>query len=654
MPTSRGSVCEDEDGISQPRIVANRYEVVRRLGNLGLDGVAYLVRDLQADSCPLRTLKEIHVGQLSPSQLRQLLDEAEMLSQLNHLLLSTPLESFLDGEFYCSISHYWEEGDLGQVLIACKQAGRFLPESQIAAWFVQLCLAVRYLHSRGIIHRNLKSSNVFLDSGRIRIGDLCPSLLMLGHHKATTSIFYGTPHYTSPEVLRHDGVTSQCDLWSMGCILFEMCHLRYAFDSQSMMGVVYNVVRGRSNPLPSGPRQYGPELLSAIDALLRPVAEDRERSASLLGSKYFGLHLNSLRNQLLASDPDICRVLARREAAARAAEARERAAEAARLEEERLLAEVRGGLGGGRRRGDGGGEDADFDGDDSDGPGGPLINQPGVQLPYSGRGGVSLTLACEADWERRMRDLLEAGSGGNRHPTGPEPLRSNSRLVGNADVPDGQDAISRCLYGGGGAGGIRGLSAASSRSNNRQWRRGQSSLHYDIGSVPLLTAATPRDGPRRVEPGTLGLGSAVANGDATVGHADNQADDEINSNSDVDVDGDDGDEDDEETAAALLPHPGADLVEQIDNLAPLPCVADSVCFTPASRAVRIEMLRRQALARLPKETFDRLAEFLREARSTAGWKEAELQDRLASMHPRLADCFLVDQLVFLEACQREE
>ncbi|PAA61429.1 hypothetical protein BOX15_Mlig011265g1 [Macrostomum lignano] len=412
MPTSRGSVCEDEDGISQPRIVANRYEVVRRLGNLGLDGVAYLVRDLQADSCPLRTLKEIHVGQLSPSQLRQLLDEAEMLSQLNHLLLSTPLESFLDGEFYCSISHYWEEGDLGQVLIACKQAGRFLPESQIAAWFVQLCLAVRYLHSRGIIHRNLKSSNVFLDSGRIRIGDLCPSLLMLGHHKATTSIFYGTPHYTSPEVLRHDGVTSQCDLWSMGCILFEMCHLRYAFDSQSMMGVVYNVVRGRSNPLPSGPRQYGPELLSAIDALLRPVAEDRERSASLLGSKYFGLHLNSLRNQLLASDPDICRVLARREAAARAAEARERAAEAARLEEERLLAEVRGGLGG-RRRGDGG-EDADFDGDDSDGPGGPLINQPGVQLPYSGRGGVSLTLACEADWERRMRDLLEAGSGGNR------------------------------------------------------------------------------------------------------------------------------------------------------------------------------------------------------------------------------------------------
>ncbi len=71
------------------------------------------------------------------------------------------------------------------------------------------------------------------------------------------STFTGTPYYMSPEVLKHEGYNSKSDIWSIGCLLYEMCTLQHAFEGQGLIGIMYKIVEGR---VPELPKQYSPDL----------------------------------------------------------------------------------------------------------------------------------------------------------------------------------------------------------------------------------------------------------------------------------------------------------------------------------------------------------------------------------------------------------
>jgi serine/threonine protein kinase len=95
-----------------------------------------------------------------------------------------------------------------------------------------------------------------LKNERIKIGDFGISRILQGTMDMA-STFTGTPYYMSPEVLKHEGYNSKSDVWSIGCLLYEMCTYQHAFEGQGLMGVMYKIVEGR---VPELPEPYSREL----------------------------------------------------------------------------------------------------------------------------------------------------------------------------------------------------------------------------------------------------------------------------------------------------------------------------------------------------------------------------------------------------------
>jgi NIMA (never in mitosis gene a)-related kinase len=122
-----------------------------------------------------------------------------------------------------------------------------IEESEIWAIFIQMVRALNVLHSRKILHRDLKSANVFLSKKtHAKLGDLNVSKV------AKKGLLYtqtGTPYYASPEVWQDKPYDSKSDIWSLGCVLYEMVTLKPPFRANDMNGLYKSVLKGSYPPV---------------------------------------------------------------------------------------------------------------------------------------------------------------------------------------------------------------------------------------------------------------------------------------------------------------------------------------------------------------------------------------------------------------------
>ncbi|XP_071823810.1 serine/threonine-protein kinase Nek11-like isoform X2 [Apostichopus japonicus] len=220
--------------------------------------------------------------------------EAKLLSKLHHPNIVKFYDSFLDGEFFCIITEYCEGGDLDDMITATKKAGKSLDQSLIMDWFVQLTLAVQHMHSRRVLHRDLKTRNIFLKNNMVKIGDFGISRVLMGTTDMA-STFTGTPYYMSPEVLKHEGYNSKSDVWSIACILYELCALQHAFEGQSLMGVMYKIVEGKP---PEIPKNYDKNVQKVIEMLLNRNPSERPSAAEVTKIPYVGRHIEKMYNRM--------------------------------------------------------------------------------------------------------------------------------------------------------------------------------------------------------------------------------------------------------------------------------------------------------------------------------------------------------------------
>ncbi|XP_045359616.1 serine/threonine-protein kinase Nek11 isoform X6 [Leopardus geoffroyi] len=263
-------------------LIARRYVVQQKLGS-GSFGTVYLVSDKKAKQGEeLKVLKEISVGELNPNETVQANLEAQLLSKLDHPAIVKFHASFVEQDNFCIITEYCEGRDLDCKIQEYKEAGKTFPESQIIEWFIQLLLGVDYMHERKILHRDLKSKNIFLKNNLLKIGDFGVSRLLMGSCDLATTLT-GTPHYMSPEALKHQGYNTKSDIWSLACILYEMCCMNHAFTGSNFLSIVLKIVEGDT---PSLPQRYPRELNTIMERMLNKSPSLRPSAIEILKIPY--------------------------------------------------------------------------------------------------------------------------------------------------------------------------------------------------------------------------------------------------------------------------------------------------------------------------------------------------------------------------------
>jgi NIMA (never in mitosis gene a)-related kinase len=158
-------------------------------------------------------------------------------------------------------------------------------------------LAIKHIHDRKILHRDLKTQNIFMtQTNQIKIGDFgIARVLQHTYDCAQTAI--GTPYYLSPEICQEKPYNQKSDIWSLGCILYEMVTLRHAFDANSMKGLVLKILRGTYPAIPSN---YSQDLKDLIADMLIKDPAKRPSMRKILEKEFLSRRISKLLTSTIA------------------------------------------------------------------------------------------------------------------------------------------------------------------------------------------------------------------------------------------------------------------------------------------------------------------------------------------------------------------
>jgi serine/threonine protein kinase len=173
-----------------------------------------------------------------------------------------------------------EGGDLTKLIKKCKQGNDYVAEDVIWKIFTQIVLALNECHNRKegkILHRDLKPGNVFFDkANNVKLGDFGLSkILSTTSQYACTNV--GTPYYMSPEQISESSYNEKSDIWSAGCLLFEMVSLRPPFQASNYFALAKNIMEKEIDRIPE---KYSEILQTLIVQMLqkdpnkRPSVDD--------------------------------------------------------------------------------------------------------------------------------------------------------------------------------------------------------------------------------------------------------------------------------------------------------------------------------------------------------------------------------------------
>uniref|UniRef100_A0A8C6FUA4 non-specific serine/threonine protein kinase n=1 Tax=Moschus moschiferus TaxID=68415 RepID=A0A8C6FUA4_MOSMO len=272
-----------------------KYIRVQKIGE-GSFGKAILVRSTEDGR--QYVIKEINISKMSNKEREESRREVAVLANMRHPNIVQYRESFEENGSLYIVMDYCEGGDLFKRINA--QKGILFQEDQILDWFVQICLALKHVHDRKILHRDIKSQNIFLTrDGTIQLGDFgIARVLNSTVELARTCI--GTPYYLSPEICENKPYNNKSDIWALGCVLYEMCTLKHAFEAGNMKNLVLKIISGSFPPVSL---HYSYDLRSLLSQLFKRNPRDRPSVNSILEKGFIAKRIEKfLSPQLIAEE----------------------------------------------------------------------------------------------------------------------------------------------------------------------------------------------------------------------------------------------------------------------------------------------------------------------------------------------------------------
>jgi tRNA A-37 threonylcarbamoyl transferase component Bud32 len=238
-------------------------------------------------------LKKIEIFEImEPSKRNKILREAELIKSLNHPHIVGCVEHFIEENVFVLVFDWAAGGDLKRLVKRAVQANSNFDERTLWSYLAQISDAVAHMHERRVLHRDIKPANIFIAAdGSLKVGDLG-----LGREfsSKTDEAFskVGTPLYMSPEVIQGSGYDWKSDVWSVGCVLYELAMLRSPFrsDGSNIYGIFKKIKNCEYDPVDA----YSLELRQCIHSMLqlnpelRPTAQELHTLALAMEARHSG------------------------------------------------------------------------------------------------------------------------------------------------------------------------------------------------------------------------------------------------------------------------------------------------------------------------------------------------------------------------------
>ena len=239
-------------------------------------------------------LKSVILEKLSKKQQENSVNEVRILASINHPNVIGYKEAFWDEKSNTLniVMEYADGGDLQSKINIMKNENGFFNESLIWHYSIQMIQGLKALHDKKIMHRDLKSANIFLvkENLQCKIGDMNVSKVMKDNFLRTQT---GTPYYASPEVWMSKPYSYKSDLWSIGCIIYELCELKPPFTGSDMDELFINVCKGKIERIN---KVYSDDLWNMINMLLKVDTNKRVDCNQFLESQLIKNKINEMKN----------------------------------------------------------------------------------------------------------------------------------------------------------------------------------------------------------------------------------------------------------------------------------------------------------------------------------------------------------------------
>ncbi|CAH6721810.1 putative G2-specific protein kinase Nimap [[Candida] jaroonii] len=316
--------------------IGDEYEALEVIGK-GSFGIVRKVR--QKSDGKMFVRKEIEYTSMNSQERNQLISELRILRELNHpnIVKYCRHDHIISKKSIHIYMEYCDGGDLGQVINNFKKNKETVPEEFIWQVLVQTLLALHKCHygfdakkvnlfqteeiepsinsETVIIHRDIKPDNIFmLNSGKtIKVGDFGLAKMLTSQNDFAKT-YVGTPYYMSPEVLMDNPYSPVCDIWSLGCVLFELCTLQPPFQAKTHLQLQTKIKKGIIPELPSIYSQQLTTIIKdciTVDAELRPSCFDLLQILPVrflrkeMELKEINVDLSNFQNQLLSKSEEL-------------------------------------------------------------------------------------------------------------------------------------------------------------------------------------------------------------------------------------------------------------------------------------------------------------------------------------------------------------
>eukprot|EP01124_Arcella_intermedia_P003841 TRINITY_DN12162_c0_g1_i1.p1 TRINITY_DN12162_c0_g1~~TRINITY_DN12162_c0_g1_i1.p1 ORF type:complete len:1451 (-),score=396.76 TRINITY_DN12162_c0_g1_i1:100-4452(-) len=230
--------------MTTPPLINDRFKILKKIGQGGW-GTVY--KGIDMTNANAVAIKQVGLTGISKENLKSIKNEIKLLQHLSHEKIVAYIDSATLDNFLYIVLEYVENGSLADIT---KELGRF-PEQLIVLYISQVLEGLDYLHSQGVIHRDIKAANILsTKKGGVKVADFGVSTRSTA--PTTDASVQGSPYWMAPEIIEMNGASPKSDIWSLGCTVIELLTGKPPYYDLDQMPALFRIVQDDCPPLPDG------------------------------------------------------------------------------------------------------------------------------------------------------------------------------------------------------------------------------------------------------------------------------------------------------------------------------------------------------------------------------------------------------------------